>query len=178
MDNSILNFIIEEDLPERSVVEDLIEYLRKDYKDNMITDWAHIKNELFVSSIFSRLIDYILRIYYWSDLVPGLRDHWSTQIYSFYNDIPRQRGRNNKFPSKKMIYKTICRTFKEYDFYDLKSCIGGLSGYKELPNITIDQDGMEFCKKYLNWLSEKLSIYGKIKENEVKEIINKLMDER
>ena len=176
--NNTLKLIIEEDLPVRSVAEDLLEYLRRDYEDNMITDWAHIKNELFITNIFDRMADYLLRIYYWSDLVPGLLDHWSEQIYYFYHDIPRQKGRHNRFPSKKMIYKTTCRVFEEYDFIDLKSCIRGLPGYRDLPDTIIREKGIEFCKKYLYWLSDKLSIYGKVEENEVKEIIKKLMNGR
>lgn len=175
--NNTLKLIMEEDLPVKSVMIDLIENLRKDYKNNMITDWKHISIEIYVDT-FDWIIRYLSRIYYWSNLVPGLLDHWSEQIYYFYHDIPRQKGRHNRFPSKKMIYKTMCKSFEDFEFSNLKHIIDELPGYRDLPDMTINHDAVEFCKRYLNWLSEKLSIYGKVEENEVKEIIKKLINER
>ena len=178
--NDILKLIIEEDRPVLSVVRHEMKDSREDYNDTMITDWAHIKGEIYYTDIFTRIIYYLLRIYYWSDLVSGLLDHWTTQIYLFYHDIPKQKGRKNRYPSKKVIYKKICNIFEDYEILnsDIKRHIRGLPGYKELPDFIIDQKAIDFCKKYIDWICEKLSTYGKVEEYEVKEIINKLMEEK
>lgn len=177
MDNNTFKLIIEEDLPVRSIAKSTMKTIRRDYEDSMITDWKHISIEIYADAS-DWIIRYLSRIYYWSDLIPGLLDHWSEQIYSFYHDIPRQKGRHNRFPSKNMIYKTMCKSFEDFEFSNLKYIIDGLPGYRDLPDMIINHDAIEFCKKYLYWLSERLSIYGKVEENEVKEIIKKLMNER
>ena len=178
--NDILNLIKGEDFPEFTISRHVMNDTREDYKDTMITDWAHIKREIYYTGVFARIIYYLLRIYYWSDLVPGALDHWTTQIYLFYHDIPKQKGRKNRYSSKKMLYKTICNVFEDHEILnsDLKFFVKGLPGYDELPDFVVDQKSIDFCKKYIDWICEKLSIYGKVKECEIKEIINKLMKER
>ena len=151
--------------------------MRESYSDTMVTDWVHISRELWCSSCFDRIIDFLLRIYYWSDLVEGSKDYWSEQIYLIYHDIPKQKARKS-FPLKEKIFKEIWESFEdELIGEDLCYRIKRSEGYNELPDVIIDSNGYNFAKEYLRWLSEQLSIKGFVSEEEVKEEIDNLLKE-
>lgn len=158
----------------------IIKFLKEDresYINTLLTDWAHIKWELESWDRSHTLVDFLLCIYYWSNLIEGSKEHWSGLVYLLYNDIPRQKGRHKRFPPKKNIYKCIRGPFTDEDFlnnrvnHGVKEC----EGYKELPEFIVEQKSLNFCDKYIWWLCEKLSIYGKVEEKEVKEKINNLL---
>ncbi len=165
---------------ELSITRSVLKNLRKPYAVTMITDWAHIKTELKYSGCIEDLMTCLLRIYYWSDLVDGSLDHWSKQIYQFYNDIPRQKARKKQFPLKNKIHDAIWERYEEEDAknYNLNRCEVTLPGYNELPDVIVKQEALDFCEKYIWWLSDRLSTNGKVEEVEVISIINKLMKER
>ena len=160
----------------------IAKFLKKDresYADTMLTDWAHIRWELESWDRSHSLVDFLLCIYYWSDLIEGSKEYWSELIYLIYNDIPRQKGRNKRFPAKNSIYKCIRGPFTDDDFLNtrLNHGVKDCEGYRELPEFIIDQKSLDFCDKYIWWLCEKLSVYGKVEEIEVKEKINELLME-
>lgn len=178
----ILEKIKESDQYHIRNVDRIVYNIREKYKDTMITDWAHINHELYTIDRCDGLISVLLRIYYWSDLIEGSKEHWTKMVYLFYHDIPKQKGRNKHFPLQKKIYTAMREPFPDIEYIGTSLhygyCQKSESGYDKLPNIIIDKEGMEFCDKYIWWLSDRLSLNGKVNLDEIEEKINELMKER
>lgn len=142
---------------------------RKEYLNEMSTEWKNIERELGSSSTKEILI-HLIKIYYCSHSRD--RGHWVDEIYSFYHDIPKQKS-NNKYPPADKIYKVIWDywgdTFDSIEYSLSKD-------YDEFKGIHIGDEAIEFCRDYIQWLSDRLSRAGSVTRSEVTQKIKSLLN--
>lgn len=111
------------------------------------------------------LFIHLLKLYYWG-YDDNTKWHWIKEISNKYNDIKKLP--NNKYPSKEYIERLI---WEDNDLDYIVSKLNSDKNYKSYPHINIDYNTKRFCNDYVEWIAEKLSIYGKIKNTEAQQYL-------
>ena len=114
---------------------------------------------------------HLLKLYYWGydDMVKW---HWIKEISNLYTRVFKLP--NNKYPSKEYIEKLI---WENNDLEVLARMLNKDKNYSKYPKIKIDYNAREFCIRYVEWLSETLSLNGKIHNSISQNFLSDLYDE-
>lgn len=114
---------------------------------------------------------HLLKLYYWG-YDEYVKRYWIKEISNMYIDVSKLP--NNKYPSKENIEKLI---WENNDLENLARILNKDKNYSKYPNIKIDYNAKEFCIKYVEWLSEALSLNGKIDNTDAQDFLLDLYNE-
>ena len=114
---------------------------------------------------------HLLKLYYWG-YDEYIKRYWIKEISNMYIDVSKLP--NNKYPSKENIEKLI---WENNDLENLARILNKDKNYSKYPNIKIDYNAKEFCIKYVEWLSEALSLNGKIDNTDAQDFLLDLYNE-
>lgn len=116
-------------------------------------------------------------------LFPGsvYTDHWMHEIYSFYSRISKVKT-NNKFPTKQQIYSWTYDKVQDvvndrtYMIRMIQNCC-----YDEKYKNIYDVDSVipvldSICTEYFDWISEQLSQYGIVVQEDAKYKLAELIE--
>lgn len=114
---------------------------------------------------------HLLKLYYWGydDYV---KRYWIKEISKYYIEVSKLP--NNKYPSKEYIENLI---WENNDLENLAKILNKDKNYSKYPKINLDYNAREFCVRYVEWLSETLSLNGKIHNSIPQKFLSGLYDE-
>ena len=141
------------------------------------------KIEFRLLSISDQLILHLFKIFYHGNTQEKI-DHWSGDLYDLLYSIPTLSG-SHKFPKEDLIYHNLWG-YTEDRFATLTRGMitklnriskGEKEGFGIIKDLTPNSKCEEFCREYFLWISEQLSKYGEISEEEIREEISSLLKE-
>ena len=120
-------------------------------------------------------LEHLIKLYLWKN--SEYANHWKSEIYSFYNDIPKLRT-TNKYPNSDFIYQAIFGYCEDSISDSIDDKIEFIL-YKEnnLNKLEYDKsDIIKFIKDYSIWLSSNLSSKGHISFRDAYTKMNELLN--
>ena len=123
------------------------------------------------------IIEHLAKIFMLNSVLSETVDHWEEEIFSFLHSVDRLKS-NNKFPDAKFIFNCTYgisgdTTNEAMDFVARSYKPEGI----RIPAYAgKEQEFNDFVKDYFIELSAILSAKGNATKQEVKSIIEKLMD--
>lgn len=101
----------------------------------------------------------------------GLIRHWEYEVYYLFHNIPKLK--NNKFPSKDFIFKTLWNHYSDRLFTFIDKAQDEEPNEKLKLQLNFTQIFLN-TKDYFEWIADKLSKQGRVSSTEV---YNKLWEQ-
>ena len=126
-------------------------------------------------SDFKQIFPHLLLVFYHPTAQEA--NHWKGEIYNFLSDVPLLKS-TKRLPKKDLIFDGLWTSVEERIPSRHRNFIRDINEgeYGEnLGSIVYDSRAEEFCRKYIIWLSEQLSILGELSRNSVIKEIDELL---
>lgn len=143
-----------------------------------INEFAVNRAELLINlrNASKQIINHLLKIFYHRDRTP--MPHWKKEIFNYLHDIDLVKS-NKKIPSEKLIFEGLWEGSHElFDgrhediVEDINDEYSDDFGYID----SLSPLAKPFCKEYMKWLAQELSLKGRLPKSDIFEEIDYLLD--
>lgn len=125
-----------------------------------------------VSTMSAEVVEHLIKIFIYPDKIEV--EHWEQEVFAFLHQIPKIKS--GKYPSKDSLMKNSWWVHED-SIFDVCKAVISEYGY-EIDFSTVSE-ACNFCYNkiylYFDWLTDCLSVRGRVNRNEVCNKIDELL---